>query len=83
MDRVDEAHRMAQKAIADIKTAIVMLLTELDLGQGLRNVDIGRQLGIYAGHAGHEGHISRTMLALLESDGIVTQDADTKRWRLR
>ncbi len=83
MDRVDEAYRIAQKAVADMKAAIVMLLRERDTAQGLRNVDIGRRLGIYDGHAGHEGHISRTMLALLESDGIVTQDADTKRWRLR
>ena len=83
MDRVDEAYRIAQKAVADMKAAIVMLLRERDTAQGLRNVDIGRRLGIYAGHKGHEGHISRTLLALLESDGIVTQDADTKRWRLR
>lgn len=83
MDRVDEAYRIAQKAVADMKAAIVMLLRERDTAQGLRNVDIGRRLGIYAGHEGHEGHISRTLLAQLESDGIVTQDADTKRWRLR
>lgn len=83
MDRAEEAHRVAQNAIVAMKKAIVMLLEERDTGQGLRNVDIGRRLGIYAGHKGHEGHVSRTMLALLESDGVVTQDADTKRWSLR
>ena len=83
MDRVDEAHRLAQQAVTDMKEAIVILLQEQEPGQGLRNVDIGRRLGIYSGHVGHEGHVSRVMLAQLESEGIVTQDSDTKLWRLR
>lgn len=31
---------------------------------------------------GHEGHISRSLLAIMESKGVVQQDED-KRWTLR
>ena len=50
---------------------------------GLKNSDIGRQLGIYMGHVEHEGHIPRTLLAIMESEGVVEQDNETKAWRLR
>jgi hypothetical protein len=50
---------------------------------GLTNAQIGRALGIYGGHVGHEGHISRTVLGLLESDGTAEQDELSKRWRIR
>lgn len=49
----------------------------------MTNAEIGRSLGIYAGHVGHEGHIPRTLLALMESDGVVSQDEKSKRWVLR
>jgi hypothetical protein len=39
--------------------------------------------GIYHGHVGHEGHISRTVLKLLESDEVIFQDEKTKTWQLR
>lgn len=51
--------------------------------KGLTNAEIGRKLGIYMGHKGHEGHISRTILSLLEEDGMVCQDKVTKRWLVR
>lgn len=35
------------------------------------------------GMLAHEGHISRTLLALMESDGVVEQDEDSKRRRLK
>ena len=83
MDRVAEAYHLAQRAVADLKGAILMLLHDLDSGEGLTNAEIGRRLGIHGGHVRHAGHISRTMLARMESDGIVVQDETTKCWRVR
>ena len=79
---LEHPYHMAQRAIADLK-ASVRCLIEAGPSEGLKNVELGRTLGIYAGHVGHEGHISRTILALLESEGVVEQDEGTKRWRLR
>ena len=72
----------AQRGLSDIKAAIHDLLSECG-ESGLSNAEIGRALGIYAGHEGHEGHIPRTLLALMEVEGVVGQDHETKRWRLR
>jgi hypothetical protein len=74
-----EAYRAAQDGLTCLKVAIHALLE----GQaGMTNVEIGRALGIYQGHVGHEGHIPRTLLAMMEAEGVVQQDQD-KRWRLR
>jgi len=79
-----EAYQLAQRALSDLKTAVAQLLdTVPEEGTGLTNSEIGRRLGIYHGHVGHEGHIPRTLLALLEKEGIVIQDSSSKRWRLR
>ena len=83
MDNAATAYRMAQRAIADLKAAVLRVLDEYDAGDGLTNAEIGRRLGIYGGHARHEGHVSRTLLAKMESDGTVAQDRDTKCWQLR
>ena len=77
-----DAYHVAQRAMADLKAAILRVLTSAS-GDGLSNAEIGRTLGIYAGHVGHQGHISRTLLALMESEGVAEQDPDTKRWRAR
>ena len=77
-----EAYRLAQHAIADLKSAILIVLNNRP-EPGLRNVDIGKTLGIYAGHAGHEGHIPRVLLAALENDGVVKQNEDTKLWSIQ
>jgi hypothetical protein len=79
---VNEPYALAQRAMADLKAAIYLLLKD-GPGEGLRNIDIGRALGIYAGHVGHEGHIPRTLLALMESEGVVRQDGQTKLWTIR
>ncbi len=72
----------AQHAVAELKGAILDLLA--DRPEGLTNADIGRTLGIYQGHSsGQEGHISRTLLALLEHEQVISQDKTTKLWRLR
>jgi DNA-binding IclR family transcriptional regulator len=76
-----EAYRLAQSAIANLKAAIHAVLSTSP--QGLTNAQIGRTLGIYSGHIRHEGHISRTLLAMLESEGVAERDPKTKCWRLK
>lgn len=71
------AYRTAQRAVADLQAAVLTLLEEED--RPLRNADIGRRLGIYFGHIGHEGHVSRAVLALLEDQGLVAQ-AEDRTW---
>ncbi len=72
----------AQKALADLKSAIRSLLSAAG-SSGMTNAQIGRTLGIYSGHIGHEGHIPRTLLAIMEGEGVVEQDKGSKRWMLR
>ena len=79
---MDEAYHIAQKAIADLKSAIYKTLKRAP-PEGMSNAQIGRTLGIYTGHVGHEGHISRTLLAVMEKEGVVEQDESTKRWMIR
>jgi hypothetical protein len=73
---------LAQVAMAQLKEAVYLVLLRGPEG-GMTNAAIGRSLGIYGGHVGHEGHISRTLLALLESEGVVEQDKQNKRWQVR
>lgn len=77
-----EPYLIAQTGITQLKQAIHVLLARAG-DDGLSNAEIGRTLGIYAGHSGHEGHISRTILALMEVEAVVEQNPDTKRWNLR
>lgn len=67
----------AQAAMAQLKGAVQSLLTLNN--SGLRNVDVGRALGIYRGHVGHPGHLSRTVLEMLKEDGVAEQRED-RRW---
>lgn len=78
----EDPYRIAQRAMAELKAAIRAVL-EVAPDKGLKNVEIGRTLGIYTGHEGHKGHIPRTLLALMEQEGLVTQDSESRRWRLR
>ena len=78
---LDLPYGIAQRALADLKSAVYLVLRN-GPKEGLRNADIGRLLGIYAGHIGHEGHIPRTVLALMEEEGVVQQDSE-KRWTLK
>jgi len=71
----------AQIAFAQLKGAVCELLQENP--SGLKNAQIGRVLGIYGGHSGQAGHISRTLLEALQHEGVVSQDPKTKLWRLR
>ena len=71
----------AQRAMATLKSAVYNTLLNAS-PEGLRNVDIGKSLGIHAGHVRHEGHIPRTLLAIMESEGVVEQDPETSLWRL-
>ncbi len=81
-ESVSECYRQSQRALSDLKAAVFQLI-EMSDSQGLTNSQIGRMLGIYQGHVGHEGHIPRTLLAIMESEGVVEQDQNTKRWRIR
>ena len=81
MQQIDQPYFLAQTAIAQLKAAIHLVLSSAAPG-GLRNSDIGRLLGIYMGHVEHEGHIPRTLLALMEAEGVVQQDKATKLWSL-
>lgn len=76
------AYQLAQKALADLKTSIFLVLSNEE--RGMTNSEIGRALGIYYGHSGkHEGHIPRVLLGIMESEGVVVQEESTKRWRLK
>jgi len=77
-----KAYQMAQHAIADLKSAVYEVLSK-QTKTGLRNADIGRALGIYMGHIGHEGHIPRTILSIMENEGVVVQDEIDKRWKIK
>ncbi len=76
------AYADAQAAIASLKSAIYSVLLDIAPGD-LSNAEIGKTLGIYGGHKGHVGHISRTLLEMMQSEEVVVQHADTKRWRLK
>lgn len=77
----ESPYAVAQRALAELKGSIYSLLSTSNAG--MTNADLGRALGIYAGHVGHEGHISRTLLGIMESEGVVKQDDKTKVWSLR
>jgi hypothetical protein len=74
-----DAYRLAQHAVVDLKAAVLTLLEQAG-DRGLRNVDIGKTLGIYSGHVGHEGHIPRTLLEMLAHEGIARQDKESQLW---
>lgn len=76
-----EAYSLAQQAMQLLRIAIYKSL-EASPDDGLRNSELGRSLGIYMGHAGHQGHVTRTVLALMENEGAVVQDPDSRKWRL-
>ena len=64
MPKPDHPYLLAQTAMAQLKAAVHQVLGSAPAA-GLKNSDIGRLLGIYMGHAEHEGHIPRTLLALM------------------
>ncbi len=72
----------AQRALANLKEAVYETIVN-GPENGLTNAEVGRMLGIYMGHKRHEGHISRTILSLLEDEGKICQDSVTKRWMVR
>jgi len=75
-----DPYHTAQQGMAMLKSSTVQLL-KMHHPDGLKNSELGRALGIYMGHKGHEGHISRTILSLLEGEGSIVQ-SDDKRWHL-
>ena len=81
-DRTAHAYKAAQSAMAILKAAVYQVLLEAGTG-GMKNVEVGKALGIHAGHVRHEGHIPRTLLAIMEGEGVTEQDPATKSWRLK
>lgn len=67
--------------MAELKGAVYELIVENP--DGLTNAGIGRRLGIHQGHVGHEGHMSRTILVMLEAGEAVIQNKESKVWSLR
>jgi hypothetical protein len=82
MQKRDQSYLLAQTAMAQLKAAVHMVLSQAP-AEGLKNSDIGRALGIYPGHVKHEGHVPRTLLAIMEKEGVVVQNQKTKLWNLR
>lgn len=78
----EHPYHLAQQGLTQLKVAVHALL-ESAPPEGLTNAELGRTLGIYAGHLGHEGHIPRTLLSIMQQEGAVEQDEDTLRWRIR
>jgi hypothetical protein len=81
MSTTEDPYFLAQMAMAQLKASVHIVLGRNV--NGLKNSEIGRELGIYMGHVEHEGHIPRTLLAIMEAEGVVEQDKETKAWRLR
>jgi hypothetical protein len=79
---VTTPYARAQRALANLKEAVYETIVN-GPENGLTNAEVGRMLGIYMGHKRHEGHISRTILSLLEDEGKICQDSVTKRWMVR
>jgi len=77
-----DAYNKAQTAIVYLKSAIYELLEDAP-ADGLKNVEIGKTLGIHAGHVGHEGHIPRTLLGIMEAEGVIEQNEGNKKWRIK
>lgn len=76
-----DPYQTAQQAMGLLKGAVIQLLAR-HYPNGLKNVDIGKCLGIYMGHKGHSGHIPRTILELLEHEECVVQNEESKVWTL-
>lgn len=73
---------LAQDGLTKLKMAVCLLLMTAP-ANGLTNAQIGRRLGIYHGYlGGNKGHISRTILGYLESEGMVLQNPDSRKWCL-
>lgn len=77
-----ESYLRAQHAFVELKASILEVLLDRHPA-GVKNSELGKVLGIYAGHVGHVGHVPRTLLAMLQEEGLVYQDLATKCWHLR
>ena len=77
-----ESYKVAQRAIADLKGAVLQVLAQHP-ETGMSNTQLGHSLGIYGGYAsGQEGHISRTLLGIMEGEKVVKQNETNKTWSI-
>lgn len=51
MNNYSSAYQLSQRALAELKSAILIVLTENETP--MKNVDLGRLLGLCHGHVGH------------------------------
>jgi hypothetical protein len=72
-------HVQAQIGMLYLKSAVFDYLQSAP-PEGYSNAEIGRALEIYSGHVRHEGHISRTILGMLEAEGLVQQIEQRGKW---
>ena len=74
-------YRRAQVALADLKAAArgVLLSAPSD---GLADDDVGRLLGLNALSGTADGQLTRTILGVLEAEGVATKD-EGERWHFR
>jgi hypothetical protein len=79
---MSDPYKVAQHAMSDLKSAVYDVLSKHP-DKGFKNSEIGRALGIYMGYIGHEGHISRTISAIMQQEGVAEQEEVTKLWRIR
>ena len=76
------AYHLAQRAVTDLKQAVLEVIIN-GPERGISNAELGKNLGIHEGHVGHEGHITRTILSMLEEEGVVKQEDESKLWKLK
>lgn len=81
-DEMADLYRRAQLAMAEFKAAVLAVVIGAG-ADGVTSAEVGRVLGIYSGHVGQEGHISRTLLAILQEEGVFVQDESSKIWTHR
>lgn len=81
-DALNEAYQLAQHGMAEMKSDIHQVLKTV-YPKAFKNHKIGRMLGIYQGHVRHEGHVSRTLLEIMKSEGTIEQNKEDKIWRMK
>jgi len=73
-----DAIPLVERALSELRGVVHAKL--LENKDGLTNAQLGRSLGLYMGHVGHQGCVSRTILEMLKENEMAWQDPATKRW---
>lgn len=82
MSGLNFSYQIAQRALADLKTAVFMLLQGQETG--LTNAQIARGLGMYyVRNTKQDGAVSRVLLEIMQVEGVVELDTASKKWRIK